>query len=42
MVSYSFFDFNAFSFDIYVEELFSKVFIHILLLLTTFNPPLKQ
>jgi hypothetical protein len=29
-ISYSFFDFNVFSFDIYVKNLFSKVFIHII------------
>jgi hypothetical protein len=29
-------------FYIYVKELFGKVFIHVILLWTTFNPPLKQ
>lgn len=29
-ILYSFFDFNVISFDIYVKDLFSKVFIHII------------
>jgi len=37
-----FFILMFFSFNIHVKELFSKVFIHAILLLTTFDGPLKQ